>query len=64
MALHPTWIGKTEFVYVSEIAAPGAFDDVFKSEKNRFDYIIHIASPVSFATDEVKKDLIDPAVHG
>jgi hypothetical protein len=63
LALHPTWKGKIEFVYVSDIAAPGAFDDVFKSEKNGFDYI-HTASPVSFAIDEVKKDLIDPAVHG
>jgi nucleoside-diphosphate-sugar epimerase len=63
-ALHPTWKGKVAFVYVADIAAPGAFDEVFTSEKVGFDYIIHTASPVSFAVNDVKKDLIDPAVQG
>jgi len=63
-ALHPTWRGKLTFVYVADIAAPGAFDEVFKSDQVGFDYIIHTASPVSFSVDDVKKDLIDPAVRG
>jgi hypothetical protein len=63
-ALHPTWKGKVTFVYVTDIAAPGAFDEVFKSETVGFKYIIHTASPVNFAVNDVKKDLIDPAVHG
>ena len=43
---------------------PGAFDNVFKSEDIGFDYIIHTASPVNFAVNDVKKDLINPAIHG
>jgi hypothetical protein len=62
--LHPTWKGKVTFVYVADIAAPGAFDEVFTSQKVGFDYIIHTASPVNFAVNDVKKDLIDPAVKG
>ena len=64
LSLHPSWKGKVAFVYVADIAALGAFDDVFKSEKVGFDYIIHTASPVSFNVQDVKRDLIDPAVKG
>jgi hypothetical protein len=64
LAQHPTWKTSVEFVYVADIAAPGAFDDILKSEKARFDYIIHTASPVAFAVDDAQKDLIDPAVYG
>ena len=53
-----------DFAFVSDIAKPGAFDEAIKAEKIGFDYIIHTASPVSFAVNDVKKDLIDPAVHG
>ncbi|KAG0652746.1 putative oxidoreductase [Hyphodiscus hymeniophilus] len=63
-ALHPDWKGKVDFVYVPDIAAPGAFDEVIKADKIGFHYIIHTASPVSFAVKDVKKDLIDPAVRG
>jgi nucleoside-diphosphate-sugar epimerase len=51
-------------VYVADIAAPGAFDEVFTSEKVSFDYIIHTASPVNFAVNDLKRDFIDPAVQG
>ncbi|KAE9368254.1 NAD(P)-binding protein [Stipitochalara longipes BDJ] len=64
LALHPTWKGSVDFVYVADIAVPGAFDQTLKSEKIGFDYVIHTASPVSFSVNDVKKDLIDPAVHG
>ncbi|APA13259.1 hypothetical protein sscle_10g080290 [Sclerotinia sclerotiorum 1980 UF-70] len=66
LELHPEWRGKVEFVFVPEITTPGAFDHVFKAqeEKGGFDYIIHTASPVTFSVKDVKKDLIDPAVHG
>ncbi|KAF7947930.1 hypothetical protein EAE96_009000 [Botrytis aclada] len=64
--LHPEWVGKVEFVFVPEITTSGAFDHVFRDQarKGGFDYIIHTASPVTFAVKDVKKDLIDPAVHG
>ena len=64
LQLHPEWNGKVELVYVQDIVAPGAFDEVIESEEIEFDYIIHTASPVSFSVDDVKKDLIDPAIHG
>jgi hypothetical protein len=63
-ALHPIWKGKVDFVYVPDIAIPGALDEMFKTEKNGFDYIIHTASPVKFAVNEVKKDLLDPSIQG
>ncbi|KAF7872932.1 uncharacterized protein EAF02_009003 [Botrytis sinoallii] len=66
LELHPEWVGKVKFVFVPEITTPGAFDHVLKDQakKGGFDYIIHTASPVTFAVKDVKKDLIDPAVHG
>ena len=53
-------------MFVPEITTPGAFDHVFQgqSKKGGFDYVIHTASPVTFSVTDVKKDLIDPAVHG
>ena len=62
--LHPSWKGKVTFVVVEDITPPGAFDEVFKQEKNGFDYIIHTASPVNFSVTDFQKDLIDPAVQG
>ncbi|KAG4025570.1 hypothetical protein MFRU_055g00430 [Monilinia fructicola] len=66
LEIHPEWKGKVEFVFVPEITTPGAFDHVFKDQakKGGFDYVIHTASPVTFSINDVKKDLIDPAVHG
>ncbi|ATZ55992.1 hypothetical protein BCIN_12g05340 [Botrytis cinerea B05.10] len=66
LKLHPEWVGKVRFVFVPEITTPGAFDHVLRdqAEKGGFDYIIHTASPVTFSVEDVKKDLIDPAVHG
>ncbi|KAI9641702.1 hypothetical protein NHQ30_009558 [Ciborinia camelliae] len=66
LELHPEWKGKVEFVFVPEITTPGAFDHVFKDQAKEggFDYVIHTASPVTFSAKDVKKDLIDPAVHG
>lgn len=53
-----------DFVFVPDIASPGAFDEVIKATNNEVDYIIHTASPVNFSVKDVKTDLIDPAVHG
>lgn len=64
LELHPEWKGKVKFVFITDIAADEAFDDVFKQEKEGFDYIIHTASPVNFTVTDFQKDLIDPAVRG
>jgi hypothetical protein len=37
---------------------------VIKADKAGFDYIIHTASPDAFSVNDVKKDLINPAIHG
>ena len=62
--LHPAWKGKVTFVAIKDIVTPHAFDEVFKQNKNEFDYIIHTASPVKFDVTDFQKDLIDPAVQG
>lgn len=63
--LHPSWKNKSlSFIYITDVGAPDAFDQVFKSDADGFDYIIHTASPVTCAVKDVQKDLIDPAVQG
>jgi len=64
LELHPAWKGRVTFVFVKDVAIPHAFDDVFRQEKNGFDYLIHTASPVNFSVADFQKDLIDPAVQG
>ena len=60
---HPDWEGRVTFVFVQDVAKPGAFDGVFK-EDTGFDYVIHTASPVNFSVTDLQRDLIDPAVQG
>lgn len=59
---HPTWKNYITFVYVSDMTVAGAYDKAFKL--GDIDYIIHNASPVTFAPDDIRKDLVDPAVNG
>jgi nucleoside-diphosphate-sugar epimerase len=53
-----------EIVEVRDQLAPGAFDDAVQG----VDYILHLASPVpepdSPDTIDVRKDFVEPAVHG
>ncbi|KAI0509500.1 hypothetical protein F5B22DRAFT_648925 [Xylaria bambusicola] len=49
--------GQVEFVVVPNLGAAGAFDDKLES----VDYIIHVASPVTTDTGNVKQDLLEPA---
>ena len=62
--LHPSWKSSVDFVYVADIVEPEAFTEVFKNEKDGFDYVIHNASPVTFSVTDIQKQLIDPAVQG
>jgi hypothetical protein len=64
LELHPSWKKSLSFVFTADIRTPNAFDEVFKSDADGFDYIIHTASPVTFSVQDVQKDLIDPAVQG
>jgi nucleoside-diphosphate-sugar epimerase len=62
--LHPSWKDNLSFVFIPDVGAPNAFDEVFNSATDGFDYIIHTASPVTFAVKDIQRDLIDPAVQG
>ena len=64
LELHPSWNNNLSFVFIPDVGAPNAFDKVFSSAVDGFDYIIHTASPVTFSVKDVQKDLIDPAVQG
>jgi hypothetical protein len=64
LALHPAWKGQVDFIYVADVGAQGAFDQVFENAGDGFHYIIHTASPVNFNVVDFQKDLIDPAVRG
>lgn len=59
---HPTWKPYITFVYIPDMIIPGAYDEAFKL--GDIDYIIHNASPVSFAPKDIQKDVIDPAIEG
>ena len=64
LELHPEWKANLSFVYVPDIAVELAFDDVFKNAKAPFNYVIHTASPVHFNVQDLKKEIVDPAVQG
>lgn len=49
---------------MADIAAPNAFDSVFKKYGADIKVVLHTASPVSINTKEYEKDLLIPAVNG
>ena len=55
--------GQLQFSDVKDIGAAHAFDKVFKDHPD-IKYVIHAASPVAFAADDLKRDIIDPAIAG
>ncbi|KAF4625715.1 hypothetical protein G7Y89_g12449 [Cudoniella acicularis] len=52
-----------DFAIVEDIAKPDAFKDAVVSTPP-FEAVIHTASPFHFNTQDIQKDLIDPAVMG
>jgi len=54
---------KLDFVIVSDIAIPGAFDEAVVSTPP-FEAVLHTASPFHFKVTDIQKELIDPAVIG
>ncbi|OCT44943.1 putative oxidoreductase [Cladophialophora carrionii] len=52
-----------DFSIVSDITAPGAFDQCIK-DAQPLDAIIHAASPFDFSTAKTVADFIEPAVRG
>ncbi|KAI9338821.1 NADPH-dependent methylglyoxal reductase-like protein GRE2 [Obelidium mucronatum] len=49
-----------ELIVVEDISVSGAFDKAVVG----VDYVLHVASPVSFNWKNLENDLITPAVHG
>ncbi|EHN02487.1 YGL157W-like protein [Saccharomyces cerevisiae x Saccharomyces kudriavzevii VIN7] len=49
---------------VKDIAAPNAFDEVFKKHGKEIKVVLHTASPFHFQTTDFEKDLLTPAVNG
>ena len=67
LSTHPEWEHKIKFVYVPELTATNAFDELFEKVTEgggAFDYVIHTASPVTFIVEDVERDLVEPAVKG
>jgi nucleoside-diphosphate-sugar epimerase len=60
--LHPSWKNNIVLVYISDITALGAFDEAFKIAT--YDYIIHNASPLNFSANDIREEIIRPAIEG
>ncbi|RAO64735.1 uncharacterized protein BHQ10_000747 [Talaromyces amestolkiae] len=61
---HPTVSKENlDFVIVPDVSAPDAFDKAVVSDPP-FEAVIHTASPFHFRIQDVKKELIDPAIDG
>ncbi|EGW32291.1 uncharacterized protein SPAPADRAFT_139567 [Spathaspora passalidarum NRRL Y-27907] len=58
-----TQSNKFSYEVVSDISAPGAFDDALKKHPD-VTVFIHTASPVTFQADDIERDIILPAIQG
>lgn len=54
---------KFDYVIVESLIEPGAFDSILQNHKE-VGVFIHSASPIPFATDNVEKDILQPAIDG
>lgn len=52
-----------DFALVSDMTAPGAFDEAVKSSPP-FDTVIHTASPFNYSTAKSNADFLEPAIRG
>lgn len=52
-----------QFEVVEDIGTEGAFDKALSSHPD-VEVFIHTASPVKFDVNDIKKDLLDPAIYG
>ncbi|KAJ1310164.1 hypothetical protein OPQ81_006908 [Rhizoctonia solani] len=55
--------GSLSFGIIPDITKPGAFDGVLSSGE-LFDAVIHTASPVLLALEDVERDVYQPAIEG
>ncbi|KAI9934613.1 hypothetical protein ASPWEDRAFT_71380 [Aspergillus wentii DTO 134E9] len=61
---HPSWKGKVDFAIVADFTSEKPFDELFRNTKQPFNYVIHTASPLTFAVEDLRKEMIEPAVKG
>lgn len=61
-ALSSVSSSRLDFRIVEDMAQPGAFDQVLRIEG--LEVVIHTASPFQFKVENIKKDLLDPAIEG
>ncbi|KAF7904642.1 hypothetical protein EAF00_001976 [Botryotinia globosa] len=59
----PGYKSHLDFGIVPDITAPGAFDEVVKSDPS-FDVVIHTASPFLYKTITDNREFLDPAIRG
>lgn len=59
----PAYESHLDFGIVPDITAPGAFDEVVKSDPS-FDVVIHTASPYLYKVITDNREFLDPAIRG
>ncbi|TGO57759.1 hypothetical protein BCON_0062g00290 [Botryotinia convoluta] len=59
----PVYESHFDFGIVPDITAPGAFDEVVKSDPS-FDVVIHTASPFLYKVITNNREFLDPAIRG
>ncbi|KAF7893440.1 uncharacterized protein EAF02_000978 [Botrytis sinoallii] len=59
----PAYESHLDFGIVPDITAPGAFDEVVKSDPS-FDVVIHTASPFLYKVITDNREFLDPAIRG
>ncbi|TPX63889.1 hypothetical protein CcCBS67573_g08551 [Chytriomyces confervae] len=60
--LQPAQRENLSFAIVDDIAVEGAFDSAVRD--GGFEFVVHTASPFTYAIQDPQRDLIDPAVNG
>ncbi|RFU26820.1 hypothetical protein B7463_g9526, partial [Scytalidium lignicola] len=61
---HPPWKDRIKFAIVADFTLAKPFDEIFINAKTPFTYIIHTASPLRFQVEDIRKEIIEPAVMG
>ncbi|KAH7361355.1 dihydroflavonol-4-reductase [Pyrenochaeta sp. MPI-SDFR-AT-0127] len=60
---YPEISDKLSYTIVEDMARPGAFDKAVQSEP-QFEAVVHMASPFHYHAENLKRDMIDPAIMG
>ncbi|KAE8410785.1 hypothetical protein BDV36DRAFT_289295 [Aspergillus pseudocaelatus] len=61
---HPSWQGKVKFALVSDFTSQESLGVIFQNAPTPLTHVIHTASPVKFVVEDIREDMIEPAVNG